>query len=103
MVEGLQRLEITFRRQGSSMLICEDNSGRREIQHGRTHHGAESINRRNELSDGQGLAQAMNSPSPKVSKCGICNAFGKPKPSSMRRPRPNKQGFAVDFAMFKKD
>ncbi|KAM0969438.1 hypothetical protein FF1_017708 [Malus domestica] len=112
MAEGLQRSESTFRRQGSSGLIWDDKFLQRALNQVEAEKQAEAAQQaeggggggaagptmeRSRSNGGKGYRtvkvspQATDPPSPKVSGCGICGAFGKPKPASARRPRSNKR------------
>ncbi|CAB4288582.1 unnamed protein product [Prunus armeniaca] len=111
MAEGLQRSESTFRRQGSSGLIWDDKFLQRALNQVEAEKqqeaaqqaqatesgGAAPTMERSRSNGGRGYRtvkvspQATDPPSPKVSGCGLCGAFGKPKPSSARRPRSNKR------------
>lgn len=109
---GLQRSEISFRRQGSSGLVWEDRflSGdlnqmkqkeeeeSKEFRESRTRQrdGSTGALERSR-SDGARVYQtvkmpppAVDPPSPKVSGCGFCGVFGKPV-NSRRRHKSGKR------------
>ncbi|XP_010250033.1 PREDICTED: uncharacterized protein At1g15400 [Nelumbo nucifera] len=109
---GLQRSSISFRRQGSSGLVWEDRflSGEldqmkqkeegeqegaevRELTKSKSV-GSAGIMERSRSNGGRGyrtgkVSPAIDPPSPKVSACGFCDAFKKPK--STRRPKSGKR------------
>ncbi|KAK9149681.1 hypothetical protein Scep_008438 [Stephania cephalantha] len=106
---GLQRSAISFRRQGSSGLVWEDRflsgelkkkeelqqeSQQLQEQSGELKPIATTIER-NRSNGGRGyrtgkVSPALDPPSPKVSACGFCSAFGKPD-RSRRRPKSGKR------------
>ncbi|KAK6941631.1 Protein of unknown function DUF4666 [Dillenia turbinata] len=85
---GLQRSEISFRRQGSSGLVWDgkvlSGSKQSQTQQGDTEQAAGSTAKteRSKSNDGQTyrtmkVEPSYDPPSPKVSGCGLCGAFGK--------------------------
>ncbi|KAL7099757.1 hypothetical protein ACP275_09G105100 [Erythranthe tilingii] len=107
---GLQRSSVSFRRQGSSGLIWDDKLFSGELNQ-IADQRKEDKNNRPPRVDGTGgvvgltiersrsngfrtgkVAPAMEPPSPRVSACGLCGAFGK---SSKTRRRPPKTGKRV--------
>ncbi|KAK9280900.1 hypothetical protein L1049_003791 [Liquidambar formosana] len=112
---GLQRSAISFRRQGSSGLVWEDRfvSGelnqvnqKEEVEQdqeirvdGKPSRTVGSINLERNRSNGGGggrgyrtgkVSPAIEPPSPKVSACGFCSAFGKPA-KTHHRPKFGKR------------
>lgn len=117
---GLQRSEISFRRQGSSGLVWDDKflagalnqvkqeeEERKEEGGGGGREGKQppsqspppiTLMERSRSTNGGGgqayktvqVAPAIDPPSPKVSGCGLCAAFGKPAKSHHRR-KPGKR------------
>ncbi|XP_022979504.1 MAPK kinase substrate protein At1g80180-like [Cucurbita maxima] len=99
-MEGLQRSEISFRRQGSSGLVWDDRFLSGELKQTAATSGEENsagvtvepINTTMERSRSNGgrgyrtgkVPPAIEPPSPKVSVCGFCSAFGKPAKKSRR-------------------
>ncbi|KAG6606789.1 MAPK kinase substrate protein, partial [Cucurbita argyrosperma subsp. argyrosperma] len=109
-MEGLQRSAVSFRRQGSSGLVWDDRFLSGELK--QTAAAAaekeseenpdaksttpavalEPINttiERSRSNGGRGyrtgkVSPAIEPPSPKVSACGFCSAFGKPAKKSRR-------------------
>ncbi|PIA65569.1 hypothetical protein AQUCO_00100811v1 [Aquilegia coerulea] len=93
---GLQRSEISFRRQGSSGLVWEDRFGelkKKEEEEGNEEGDSEfrelrpskSVGHmeRSRSNGGRGyrtgkVTPSLDPPSPKVSGCGFCGVFGKP-------------------------
>lgn len=100
---GLQRSEISFRRQGSSGLVWEDRlppgelnkkedgeekeggsgSEFRELRPSRSVGSGTGIERSRSNGGGRGyrtgkVTPSLDPPSPKVSGCGFCGVFGKP-------------------------
>jgi len=93
---GLQRSEISFRRQGSSGLVWDDKLISEELNSDKPASASdqmESADQKPELrrtkSDGGGaqrnvrhhtvkVEEAEDPPSPRVSGCGFCSAFSKP-------------------------
>lgn len=97
---GLQRSVVSFRRQGSSGLVWDDkfiseelnkpaqndgeSSAAEEVKTGRDIPPIKTISRsRSNRGGGRGFrsketaAPAVEPPSPRVSACGLCSAFGK--------------------------
>ncbi|CAI9782480.1 unnamed protein product [Fraxinus pennsylvanica] len=98
---GLQRSEISFRRQGSSGLVWDDKltlevkksehndndnkpriESKPEITRSRSNRGNAYRSRT--------VATAVDPLSPKVSGCGICGIFGKPVPTQKQKSRNRK-------------
>eukprot|EP00262_Sarcandra_glabra_P012631 TRINITY_DN328_c1_g3_i1.p1 TRINITY_DN328_c1_g3~~TRINITY_DN328_c1_g3_i1.p1 ORF type:complete len:117 (+),score=20.26 TRINITY_DN328_c1_g3_i1:25-351(+) len=97
-MEGLQRSEISFRRQGSSGLVWEDRflSGElnqtkkkeelvelRELRPSQSVGSAGMLQRSQSAGGGRAtrtrkVSPAIDPPSPKLSGCGFCGVFGKP-------------------------
>ncbi|XP_028783253.1 uncharacterized protein At1g15400-like [Neltuma alba] len=100
---GLQRSEVSFRRQGSSGLVWddrflsgelnkvnqkEDNNDRPQQQHHNSEIkelkvdvGSSNTIQRSRSNGGYRtgkVSPAIEPPSPKLSACGFCSAFGKP-------------------------
>ncbi|KAL2493445.1 hypothetical protein Adt_29073 [Abeliophyllum distichum] len=115
---GLQRSAVSFRRQGSSGLVWEDkflneltqmanqkednteNKAQQQEQEVReeaknsTRTAGLTIERSRSNGGGRGfrtgrVSPAIEPPSPKVSACGFCSAFGK---NDKGRSRPPKSG-----------
>ncbi|KAJ0985690.1 hypothetical protein J5N97_004046 [Dioscorea zingiberensis] len=105
---GLQRSAETFRRSGSSGLVWEDrfsgnlnqdkdkdkdkNKEAAELKHSRSVGSTGMLER--SLSNGggrgyrtMGVEPTLDPPSPKVSGCGFCSAFGKSRKSKKSKPR----------------
>ncbi|XP_073271511.1 uncharacterized protein At1g15400-like [Primulina huaijiensis] len=124
---GLQRSEVSFRRQGSSGLVWDDKiisgelsqlvnakketDGKQNRQENKEEASAEvavvaenpgrvpelKIERSRSNGGGRGfrtgkVSPAVEPPSPKVSACGFCSAFGK---NDKTRRRPSKPGKRV--------
>ncbi|KAL7139987.1 hypothetical protein ABFS83_09G090200 [Erythranthe nasuta] len=107
---GLQRSSVSFRRQGSSGLIWDDKlfsgelnqiadqrKGDKNIRPRRVDDTGAAAGLTIERSRSNGfrtgkVAPAMEPPSPRVSACGLCGAFGK---SNKTRRRPPKTGKRV--------
>ncbi|KAL0547497.1 hypothetical protein IC582_017433 [Cucumis melo] len=109
-MEGLQRSAVSFRRQGSSGLVWDDRFLSGELKQTATTSekeweenqdqgkstatatGVEPISitiERSRSNGGRGyrtgkVSPAIEPPSPKVSACGFCSAFGKPAKKSRR-------------------
>ncbi|KAA0044430.1 uncharacterized protein E5676_scaffold52012G00010 [Cucumis melo var. makuwa] len=109
-MEGLQRSAVSFRRQGSSGLVWDDRflsgelkqtatTSEKESEENQdqgkstaTATGVEPISitiERSRSNGGRGyrtgkVSPAIEPPSPKVSACGFCSAFGKPAKKSRR-------------------
>uniref|UniRef100_A0A2P2N433 MAPK kinase substrate protein At1g80180-like n=1 Tax=Rhizophora mucronata TaxID=61149 RepID=A0A2P2N433_RHIMU len=104
---GLQRSQVSFRRQGSSGLVWDDKFLSGELnqlaqQRQETEEQEEKIDIKQDQREGSRPSRSVNTiersqsnggqrgfrtgkvspaiepPSPKVSACGICSAFGKP-------------------------
>ncbi|KAL0342077.1 UNVERIFIED_CONTAM: hypothetical protein Scaly_1870300 [Sesamum calycinum] len=119
---GLQRSEVSFRRQGSSGLVWDDKflSGelnqlanqRKEEKNNKPLHqnkdddaaaAARNSSRaagltieRNRSNGGRGfrtgrVSPAVEPPSPRVSACGLCGAFGKNNKTRRRPPKSGKR------------
>ncbi|KAL3535838.1 hypothetical protein ACH5RR_004299 [Cinchona calisaya] len=93
---GLQRSEISFRRQGSSGLVWDDRvlSGelkklstskddQTQLQQQETKVEAKTTSGTNYRT--VNVAPAYDPPSPKVSGCGVCGMFGKPASSKSQK------------------
>lgn len=115
---GLQRSSMSFRRQGSSGLVFDDRflselnqmsqnqqkpqgeEQKAELKEGTPSRTVGSINTLDgSRSNGGGrgfrtdkVSPAVEPPSPRVSACGLCSAFGKPE-KNRRPPKPRKQRF----------
>lgn len=126
-MEGLQRSEVSFRRQGSSGLVWDDKFLSGELNRLADQQKQEKINKshqrggaasttaaanssgppgltieRNQTNGGRGyrtgrVPAAREPPSPRVSACGLCGAFGGKKNT---RPRPPKSGKRVMWEGF---
>lgn len=104
-MEGLQRSAVSFRRQGSSGLVWDDRFLSGELKQTATASEKESEENqeakstavepisitieRSRSNGGRGyrtgkVSPAIEPPSPKVSACGFCSAFGKPAKKSRR-------------------
>ncbi|GMH04502.1 hypothetical protein Nepgr_006342 [Nepenthes gracilis] len=96
---GLQRSEISFRRQGSSGLVWEDKflSGELKNDHDHQRHKQEAqgdaVLKRSKSDGGRHaafrtvkVAQPEDPPSPKVPGCGFCGMFGKAPVRAKQRP-----------------
>lgn len=101
---GLQRSAVSFRRQGSSGLIWNDNFFSGELQHrnppqlynqtdqlqtneidqSKPTIGSINTIRRNRSGNG-GASPAIEPPSPRVPVCGLCSGFSKPNKNCKRR------------------
>ncbi|KAK4428028.1 hypothetical protein Salat_1571800 [Sesamum alatum] len=116
---GLQRSEVSFRRQGSSGLVWDDKflSGelnqlanqRKEDKNNKPQHqnkeepaagnpsrAAGLTIERNRSNGGRGfrtgrVSPAVEPPSPRVSACGLCGAFGKNNKTRRRPPKSGKR------------
>ncbi|KAL0415327.1 UNVERIFIED_CONTAM: hypothetical protein Slati_3364600 [Sesamum latifolium] len=113
---GLQRSEVSFRRQGSSGLVWDDKflSGelnqlanqRKEDKNNKPQHqnkedaaaaaGCGLTIERNRSNGGRGfrtgrVSPAVEPPSPRVSACGLCGAFGKNNKTRRRPPKSGKR------------
>ncbi|KAL5729532.1 hypothetical protein ACHQM5_002470 [Ranunculus cassubicifolius] len=102
---GLQRSEISFRRQGSSGLVWEDRlvsgelkkkeQGQEEKVQGSSDLKELSPNKPIERSRSNGgrnyrtgkVTPSLDPPSPKVSGCGFCGAFSKPAATTGARTK----------------
>ncbi|XP_051152921.1 MAPK kinase substrate protein At1g80180-like [Andrographis paniculata] len=124
MMAGLQRSAVSFRRQGSSGIVWDDKflSGElnqladqnkedrntntksqlqnREEDSGRNSPPPDGLTIERSRSNGGRnfrtgrVSPAIEPPSPKVSACGFCSAFGKSK-KTHRRPQPTGAKRAV--------
>ncbi|KAL2462724.1 Uncharacterized protein Fot_53961 [Forsythia ovata] len=107
---GLQRSEVSFRRQGSSGLVWDD-----KIVSGELNKMAKQKEESNQVEEknssrtagitmersrsnggGRGfrtgrVTQAIEPPSPKVSACGFCSAFSKQDKTRRRQPKSGKR------------
>ncbi|XP_073147836.1 uncharacterized protein At1g15400 [Henckelia pumila] len=118
---GLQRSEVSFRRQGSSGLVWDDKILSAELSQlanpkkesdtkpdqNKEEAAAEvpvatgplpglKIERSRSNGGGRGfrtgkVSPAVEPPSPKVSACGFCGAFGKNDKTRRRPPKPGKR------------
>ncbi|PIN10134.1 hypothetical protein CDL12_17277 [Handroanthus impetiginosus] len=117
---GLQRSAVSFRRQGSSGLVWddkflsgelnqlanqqkEDNNNKPQRESKEDSAAARSSSpaagltiERNRSNGGRGfrtgrVSPAIEPPSPKVSACGFCGAFGKSKKTRRRPPKSGKR------------
>ncbi|KAK8550209.1 hypothetical protein V6N13_118730 [Hibiscus sabdariffa] len=106
-MEGLQRSTTSFRRQGSSGLVWDDkvisgdsNQMRANNQGNKESRGSTDGMMRRSRSDGgsnghmyrtmKAASPSVDPPSPKVSGCGLCGAFGKPEAAKKRRSNKRK-------------
>ncbi|XP_034699123.1 MAPK kinase substrate protein At1g80180 [Vitis riparia] len=110
---GLQRSEISFRRQGSSGSVWDDKFLAGALNQAKQNDQEEeqkaeageaklsqspapiSVMERSRSNGGQAyktvkVAPAIDPPSPRVSGCGICGVFGKPV-KSHHRPKRGKR------------
>ncbi|MED6120607.1 hypothetical protein PIB30_022436 [Stylosanthes scabra] len=100
---GLQRSEVSFRRQGSSGLVWDDrflsgelNKIKKQEQEQEEGHNkkddqhALKIKTNGGYRTGKPVSPAIDPPSPKLSGCGFCGAFG--KSSSEKNNKNNKKG-----------
>lgn len=103
-MEGLQRSDMSFRRQGSSGLVWDDKLLTREMNRlnekeqeaGDDKGKPINLERSQSKGDGRGyrttqVAPAVEPPSPRVSACGFCGAFKKSTAGNKNR-RATKQG-----------
>ncbi|GER48413.1 zinc knuckle (CCHC-type) family protein [Striga asiatica] len=116
---GLQRSAVSFRRQGSSGLVWDDKLLSGELaaqQKDAKHQRSEADVKAQQLeADGDGggelrpagltiprsrsnggfrtgrVSPAIEPPSPRVSACGFCGAFGKDSKTRRRPPRSGKR------------
>ncbi|PKI48509.1 uncharacterized protein At1g15400-like [Punica granatum] len=97
-MEGLQRSEVSFRRQGSSGLVWDDRFLSGELNRiNQTEHKDDGddakvkpINTSTGYRAGK-VAAAEEPPSPRMSACGFCGAFRKPS-SAAHKSRKTGQG-----------
>lgn len=108
---GLQRSAVSFRRQGSSGLVWEDKLDQliNQQKQENNHKADQFRSKKNAAAAVEGLriernrstggdkgfrsgkvTTAVEPPSPKVSACGFCGAFGKHEKNG--RPRPPRSG-----------
>ncbi|XP_057454195.1 MAPK kinase substrate protein At1g80180 [Lotus japonicus] len=103
---GLQRSEVSFRRQGSSGLVWDEKLLSGELnrkEEGQDNKGSTDHQNVKELrtttvqrSRSNGgyrtgrVSPAIDPPSPKLSACGFCAAFGKPTGDKGQRSKPGK-------------
>ncbi|XP_074283737.1 MAPK kinase substrate protein At1g80180 [Silene latifolia] len=86
---GLQRSEISFRRQGSSGLVWDDKLISEELNSEKPSSDQKPELRRSR-SDGGGrrhtvkVEQAEDPPSPRMSTCGFCSYFGRPAAAAVK-------------------
>ncbi|KAL8522315.1 hypothetical protein ACS0TY_012453 [Phlomoides rotata] len=122
-MEGLQRSDVSFRRQGSSGLVWDDKflagltqlanqqkeeSSKQAQSESKDDSAATAVRKsppvagltieRSRSNGGRGfrtgkVSPAIEPPSPKVSACGFCGVFG--KKSNKTRRRPLKSGKRV--------
>lgn len=103
-LSGLQRSTTSFRRQGSSGLIWDDKflSGdlnQMKVNNQDNRGSSEGMMRRSRSDGGHGHmyrttkpgSPSMDPPSPKVSGCCFCGAFGKPDAAKKRRSNMNRK------------
>lgn len=102
-MEGLQRSEVSFRRQGSSGLVWDDKFLSGELKKISTKAEdtttKESKPSYHQQHDGAAAAAyrtvnvepAAEPPSPRVSGCGVCGVFGK-KPAAKSQKRKHAAG-----------
>ncbi|KAK9697802.1 hypothetical protein RND81_08G062300 [Saponaria officinalis] len=93
---GLQRSEISFRRQGSSGLVWDDKLISEELNKSNKPESKSELRR--SRSDGGGrrhrvvkVDQMEDPPSPRVSACGFCSVFGRPA-SGAKKTSNRKSG-----------
>ncbi|XP_004506906.1 MAPK kinase substrate protein At1g80180-like [Cicer arietinum] len=107
---GLPRSEVSFRRSGSSGLVWDDrylsgelnklkeeqnqeqqqqNNINKEIQQGTTIQRSRSTGAGRNYRTGK-VSPAIDPPSPKLSACGFCSAFGKKTGEKGQRSKPSK-------------
>ncbi|XP_022731268.1 uncharacterized protein At1g15400-like [Durio zibethinus] len=104
-MNGLQRSTTSFRRQGSSGLVWDDeflsgdlNQMKLNHQENKENPGSDGMMRRSRSDGGSGnmyrtvkaASPSMDPPSPKVSGCGFCGVFGKPNAAKKRRSNNRK-------------
>ncbi|KAA8535074.1 hypothetical protein F0562_030077 [Nyssa sinensis] len=81
-MDGLQRSEISFRRQGSSGLVWDDKFLSGELKQIRPKQEEEEKDKAAESREHTyrtvKVEPTIDPPSPKISGCGICGMFGKP-------------------------
>ncbi|KAE8719547.1 hypothetical protein F3Y22_tig00109945pilonHSYRG00056 [Hibiscus syriacus] len=96
-MEGLQRSTTSFRRQGSSGLVWDNKAVSGDLNQ-MTENKESSRGRRSRSDEGSGrhayrttkaATPSVDPPSPKVSGCGFCGAFG--KPDAVKKRRSNKR------------
>ncbi|KAL8458052.1 hypothetical protein ACS0TY_034970 [Phlomoides rotata] len=116
-MEGLQRSEVSFRRQGSSGLVWDDKFLSGELNRLADQQKLEKANKsqqggaaaaanssgapglaieRSRSNGGRGyrtgrVPQALEPPSPRVSACGLCGAFGGKNNTRRRPPKSGKR------------
>uniref|UniRef100_A0A5B6YHK8 MAPK kinase substrate protein n=1 Tax=Davidia involucrata TaxID=16924 RepID=A0A5B6YHK8_DAVIN len=111
---GLQRSATSFRRQGSSGLVWddrflsgelnqinqkEDNNNReqqQQVKEARPSRNVNTLDRSRSSGGGRAfrtgkVSPAIEPPSPRVSACGLCSAFGKPDKTRQGRPKSGKR------------
>lgn len=119
LMEGLQRSDISFRRQGSSGLVWDDKFLSGELNKLANERKEESSSKENKeepaptaarksppaagltiersrSNGGRGfrtgkVSPAVEPPSPRVSACGCCGAFGKAGKTRRRPPKSGKR------------
>ncbi|MED6123490.1 hypothetical protein PIB30_049570 [Stylosanthes scabra] len=98
---GLQRSEVSFRRQGSSGLVWDDRFLSGELNKINKQEQEQDHNKKDDqhvlkiktnpgYRTGKPVSPAIDPPSPKLSGCGFCGAFG--KTSSGKKNNNNKNG-----------
>ncbi|KAA8523032.1 hypothetical protein F0562_009455 [Nyssa sinensis] len=89
-MSGLQRSEISFRRQGSSGLIWDDKLLSGELNQIKTkdEEEKEKAEPREHTYRTVKVEPTIDPPSPRVSSCGICGMFGKPVTAKKHRSAP---------------
>ncbi|KAH6801353.1 hypothetical protein C2S52_001817 [Perilla frutescens var. hirtella] len=120
-MEGLQRSATSFRRQGSSGLVWDDKflNGLNQLANERKEESSSNENKektedsaataarksppgagltieRSRSNGGRGfrtgkVSPAVEPPSPRVSACGCCGAFGKSEKTRRRPPKSGKR------------
>ncbi|KAG8379858.1 hypothetical protein BUALT_Bualt07G0133100 [Buddleja alternifolia] len=105
---GLQRSQVSFRRQGSSGLVWDDKfvSGEfNQPKEEKTNAAVAAVNssrpagltiERSRSNGGRGfrtgrVSPAIEPPSPRVSACGLCGALGKSKQTRRRPPTSGRR------------
>lgn len=98
---GLQRSEMSFRRQGSSGLVWDDKFLSGELRKLSTNKDdqqqeetkVDSKEPKTSAYRTVNVGPDYDPPSPKVSGCGVCGMFGKPSASKSQKRRHGRRKF----------